>query len=294
MSWTRINHPSEVVKPGQKIQVKILKLNQDGERVSLGLRQILPDPWEEVRHKYHQGDIIRGNVSRLVPFGAFVQVEGGIEGIIPNSELAARKVSNPEDVVSVGQSVEVKVIDVRPDERRMTLSIKQLQADLEKEREEVEYKTFSNTAPDTRTTIGDLIGEQLGDLAANFPEKQRSSKKAKAKSRREKIDDEDDFAEEKEIEMDEPIVDKVEFGVGENVIDSQPEVEAVVEEVVEEPVAVEAVAENEQESSLEETTYEEESEIQVEGEEEIKEEMVIVIEARSFLEWSGSLALWSL
>lgn len=127
MSWTRVNHPSDVVKVGDQIQVIILKLNLDQGRVSLGMRQILPDPWETVGEKYHVGDTVEGSVARLVPFGAFVLLEGGIEGIIPNSELAWRRINKPGDVVEIGQQVQVKVIDVRAEERRLTLSLKALQ-----------------------------------------------------------------------------------------------------------------------------------------------------------------------
>lgn len=127
MSWTRIKHPSDVVKVGQEINVMILKLNLEQGRVSLGMRQILPDPWLTVGEKYHVGDVVEGEVTRLVPFGAFVLLEGGIEGIIPNSELAHRRVAKPADVVDAAQQVQVKVIDVRPEERRLTLSLRALQ-----------------------------------------------------------------------------------------------------------------------------------------------------------------------
>jgi hypothetical protein len=92
------------------------------------MRQILPDPWENVGEKYHVNDVVEGEVTRLVPFGAFVLLEGGIEGIIPNSELAHRRIAKPGDVVDAGQQVQVKVIDVRPEERRLTLSLRALQA----------------------------------------------------------------------------------------------------------------------------------------------------------------------
>jgi len=127
MSWTRVKHPSDVVKVGDQVQVQILKLNLDQGRVSLGMRQIQPDPWHSVAEKYHVNDEIEGEVTRLVPFGAFVLLDGDIEGIIPNSELAHRRVAKPSDVVEVGQQVKIKVIDVRADERRLTLSLRALQ-----------------------------------------------------------------------------------------------------------------------------------------------------------------------
>lgn len=126
MSWTRVKHPSDVVRVGQEIQVKILRLGSNEGRVSLGMRQILPDPWESVAEKYRQGDVVEGEITRPVPFGAFVLLEGGIEGIIPNSELSHRRVGKASDVVEPGQIVQVKVIDVRPDDRRLTLSLRAL------------------------------------------------------------------------------------------------------------------------------------------------------------------------
>ncbi len=182
MSWTRINHPAEVVKVGQKLQVVILKMNLDQNRVSLGLRQILPDPWEEVKRIHSVGDVFTGKISRLVPFGAFVQVEGGVEGIIPNSELAHRRVNNPEEVVSIGQEVEIKIVDLRPDERRLTLSMRALLPQPVREpREEPEYRQFQQARPDSKTTIGDMIGKQLSGIAFNA-EEEKPAKKSRARS----------------------------------------------------------------------------------------------------------------
>lgn len=126
MSWSRIKHPSEVVKNGQELDVMILKLRLDQNRISLGLRQILPDPWSEIADKFKVGDTIKAQVSRLVPFGAFVQLEDGVEAIIPNSELSDRRVAKPSDVVNPGDEVEARIIEIRAEERKMTLSIRRL------------------------------------------------------------------------------------------------------------------------------------------------------------------------
>ena len=126
MSWSRINHPSEVLKNGQELDVMILKLKLDQGRISLGLRQILPDPWTEIGDKYKVGDLVKVEISRLVPFGAFVQLEEGVEAIIPTSELAERRVMKPSDAVNPGDQVEARVIEMRPDERKMTLSIRRV------------------------------------------------------------------------------------------------------------------------------------------------------------------------
>ncbi len=160
MSWTRINHPSEVLKEGQDLDVVILKMDLEAGRVSLGLRQILPDPWVGIDRRYHVGDVIVGSVSRIVPFGAFVQVEGGIEGIIPNSELASRKVNKAGAVVAQGTEVEVKIIDVRPDERKMTLSLRQARKEEEqpkRERKEPESFPKQSSGEEPRFTIGDAF-----------------------------------------------------------------------------------------------------------------------------------------
>ena len=125
MSGTRIKHPNDVLKVGDEIQVMVLKTNLEQGRISLGLRQILPDPGTLAQEKFTPGDIISGTVTRLMPYGVFVQVEGPLEGIVPNGELSTRRVSKPEEVVTVGDTVEVKVVEVRADERRMTLSIRQ-------------------------------------------------------------------------------------------------------------------------------------------------------------------------
>lgn len=153
MSWTRIKHPNDVLKVGDEIQVMVLKTNLEQGRISLGLRQILPDPWTEAQERYHPGNLISGTVTRLVPFGAFVQLEGGLEGIVPNNELSIRRVNKPEDVVQVGDNVQVKILEIRPEERRMTLSIRQAQE---------ETGDYGDYQPDPeRVTLGDVYGDML-------------------------------------------------------------------------------------------------------------------------------------
>ncbi|MBI2842416.1 MAG: 30S ribosomal protein S1 [Armatimonadetes bacterium] len=191
MSWTRVNHPSEVVKVGEKIQVAVLKLNLQHGKISLGLRQILPDPWRGVERKYSVGDVIKGSISRLVPFGAFVLLDGGIEGIIPNAELASKRVNKPEDVVSVGQEVEIRVIDLRPEERRMTLSIRQLQQQKEREKERAEFESYSSYGGrgDGRTTIGDLVGDTFREARAERRERKRRERDAEDRVEEAEVDE---------------------------------------------------------------------------------------------------------
>jgi len=135
MSWTRINDPKEVLREGQELDVIVLKMDLENNRVSLGLRQILPDPWAVIGERYKEGDVISGTVTRRVPFGAFVQVEGEVEGIIPNSEIPRNRGGKPGGDVAQGEIVEVKVIGLRPEERKMTLSLKALLPPEEREPE---------------------------------------------------------------------------------------------------------------------------------------------------------------
>jgi ribosomal protein S1 len=170
MSWTRIKHPSDVLKVGDEIQVMVLKTNLEQGRISLGLRQILPDPWMEARERYNPGDTVQGAVTRLVPFGAFVQLDGGIEGIIPNSELSTRRVNKPEEVLQVGDHVEAKVLDIRPEERRMTLSLRQAQQ--QKERRELQEYERGRPQEEDRVTIGDMVGNLLEEEPEEFEEEE--------------------------------------------------------------------------------------------------------------------------
>src|SRR6187431_1089097 len=125
LSWKHIDHPSEVVEVGQEVTVEVLDVDMDRERVSLSLKATQEDPWRQFARKYSAGEIIDGQVTKLVPFGAFVRVAAGIEGLVHISELAGRHVELAEQVVSVGEEVFVKVIDIDLERRRISLSLKQ-------------------------------------------------------------------------------------------------------------------------------------------------------------------------
>ncbi len=163
MSWTRIDHPRDVVKVGEKIDVMILRFDREQSRISLGLKQIMPDPWEEVPKNYRVGQIVHGTVTRVVPFGAFVRLETGIEGIIPNAELPGERGKRASDVLSAGHEVDVKIVNIRPAERRMTLSLRQFEQAREQQRVR-EY--MRRQEEDSRVTIGDLFGSVLAETQA--------------------------------------------------------------------------------------------------------------------------------
>jgi small subunit ribosomal protein S1 len=125
LSWKHIDHPSEVVEVGQEVTVEVLDVDMDRERVSLSLKATQEDPWQQFARTHQLGQVVPGKVTKLVPFGAFVRVDDGIEGLVHISELAERHVEIPEQVVQVGDEIFVKVIDIDLDRRRISLSLKQ-------------------------------------------------------------------------------------------------------------------------------------------------------------------------
>jgi small subunit ribosomal protein S1 len=125
LSWKHIDHPGEVVEVGQEVTVEVLDVDMDRERVSLSLKSTQEDPWQQFARMHQIGQVVPGRVTKLVPFGAFVRVEEGIEGLVHISELADRHVEIPEQVVQVGEEIFVKIIDIDLDRRRISLSLKQ-------------------------------------------------------------------------------------------------------------------------------------------------------------------------
>ena len=124
LSWSHVNHPSEVVKVGQKVEVEVLDVDMSRERISLGLKQTTEVPWRTLVKNYPVGSIVEGTVTKLVPFGAFVELGDGIEGLVHISEMASRHVDVPSQVSNVGDPVQVKVMDIDMDRRRISLSMK--------------------------------------------------------------------------------------------------------------------------------------------------------------------------
>jgi small subunit ribosomal protein S1 len=131
MTWARnVSHPSEVLKKSQAIETVILHVDKEAKRISLGLKQIQPDPWDSVLQKYPVGSNVKGKVVRLADFGAFVELEPGVDGLLHVSQMSHRPVARPEDIVQLGDELTLKVIRVDPNERRIGLSLRDLAADL--------------------------------------------------------------------------------------------------------------------------------------------------------------------
>jgi small subunit ribosomal protein S1 len=130
IAWSRVTNPADVLSVGQQVEVKVLKIDSEKRRISLGLKQLQPEPWESVPERYKTGDRVKGSVTRLVDFGAFVELEPGIEGLIHLSEMSwAKKARKPADVFKLGESVEAVILSVKLEERRISLGFKQLLAD---------------------------------------------------------------------------------------------------------------------------------------------------------------------
>ncbi len=129
MSWGRIQHPSELLSVGDAVKVKVLRLDRDRQKISLGLRQVSPNPWEVVEERYPDGAILEGKVVRIASFGVFVELEPGVDGLVHVSQLADHRVESPGDVVKVGDIIRVKVLYVDPQQKRISLSKRD--ADLE-------------------------------------------------------------------------------------------------------------------------------------------------------------------
>ena len=125
LSWKHVDHPSSVVQVGDEIEVEVLEVDLDRERISLSLKATQQDPWQEFANNHRVGELVYGRVTKLVPFGAFVQVGEGIEGLVHISEMAAHHVDLPEQVVTPGEELWVKIIDLDLQRRRISLSIKQ-------------------------------------------------------------------------------------------------------------------------------------------------------------------------
>ncbi|MEI8294299.1 MAG: 30S ribosomal protein S1 [bacterium] len=128
MSWARLNHPSELIKVGQQLTVQVLDINKDKERVSLGLKQMQSNPWDKIEERFPVGQKVSGKVTNLMPYGAFVQIEDGVEGLIHVSELSwTKRIARPSDVLTLGQEVEALVLGVNKEEQKISLGVRQLE-----------------------------------------------------------------------------------------------------------------------------------------------------------------------
>ncbi|GAA4844036.1 30S ribosomal protein S1 [Paenibacillus vulneris] len=173
MAWHHVETPSEVVKEGDQVQVQILKLDPENERISLSIKATQPGPWQKVAEEFQIGDIVTGTVKRLAPFGAFVEVAPGVEGLVHISQIAHRHIATPFEVLKEGQEVKAKVLDLNVDEKRISLSIKETEEAPEapapkadrparNQKETVIAEEYQNQG------LNLTLGERFGDKLSKF------------------------------------------------------------------------------------------------------------------------------
>jgi small subunit ribosomal protein S1 len=167
ISWTkRIKHPSELYRKGQEVQAVVLNIDQKNERFSLGIKQLTPDPWDEVPHKYKPGTRVTGTVTNVTDFGVFVELEEGIEGLIHVSELSKEKGSNPLSRYNVEDVIQAKVINVSRAEKKIGLSIKRLEESEEKEI----YKSYTESRDGATSNLGEILKKEMQGLESEGSE----------------------------------------------------------------------------------------------------------------------------
>ena len=263
LSWKHVDHPGEVVAVGQEVEVEVLDVDLDRERVSLSLKATQEDPWKEFERTSTAGSVISGQVTKLVPFGAFIRVAAGIEGLVHISEISHEHVDSPESVLSVGDEVQVKVIDVDVSRRRVSLSMRQVSAPPKREPEiKVEPEARREPVPEMVATI-----QIPDDILAAVAEAEAVAATSPAEPSAEPEPAAEPAAPEPaapEPETDAPsVVDEVVEAVAEaeGITEAQAvvEVEAAVEEAIVEDLETEAVAEAVAEEAIEEAIVAEEA-----------------------------------
>ena len=166
ISYERVNKPADALKVGQEVKVKVLSVDAEKGRISLSIKQTLPEPWEQVPEQVAEGDVLEGTVKRLTSFGAFVEVLPGVEGLVHISQISHKHIATPNEVLTSGEKIQVKVLSVDAADHRLALSIKSLQEKPAVEKKEAAPKKEEKVEipeEDTGFTLGDIVGDQLKD-----------------------------------------------------------------------------------------------------------------------------------
>jgi small subunit ribosomal protein S1 len=217
-----------VLEIGQNVQVKVLDIDRDRQRISLGLKQTQSDPWQQVLENYHEGDVVEGRVTKVVTFGAFVEILPGVEGLVHISELAQHHVENPREVVSQGHPVNAKIIEVDAERRRLSLSLKRVE-----DTDPVQPRADGGESVHERPNI-DLSAEVFADAPGEVEDAGEAEDTAE-------VEDAAEVAEVEAAAVDEPVAEEA---AEPEAVAVEPAADAVeVEDAVDEPVAEEAAAE---------------------------------------------------
>ena len=272
LSWSHVNHPSEVVAIGDEVKIKVLDIDRDRQRISLGLKQTQEDPWQRVVSTYRSGDVLEGTVTKVVSFGAFVEILDGVEGLVHISELADHHVENPGEVVELGAKLNVKILEIDEERRRLSLSIKRVEGQnmlLKDLGAALAAATGTEDAPAEgaeATAETPELGLSEDVFTENAPEAEATEDEANPAA--EVIEGTEELAAEAEVEaeVEEVIEEAVAEAVAEEVIE-EAVAEEVAEEIAEEIVAEEIVEEAEAEALAEAVIEDAEADVVAEAEE---------------------------
>jgi small subunit ribosomal protein S1 len=163
MSWSRVQKVGDLVKTGDKIEVKVIKIDPVARKLTLGLKQLTPSPWDQAESKYPRGLMLLGKVTKLMEFGAFVELEPGIEGLIHITELSPNRVRRLADIVQAGQQVEVRILKVEPELKRIALSLlpaKGKEAEIEQDENEGDVETPAPPRPERKVPLKGGLGDK--------------------------------------------------------------------------------------------------------------------------------------
>ena len=266
LSWSHVNHPSEVVAIGDEVKIKVLDIDRDRQRISLGLKQTQEDPWQRVVSTYRSGDVLEGTVTKVVSFGAFVEILDGVEGLVHISELADHHVENPSEVVELGANLNVKILEIDEERRRLSLSIKRVEGQnmlLKDLGAALAAASGTEDAPEAEAIEGEATETEATDLELSeevFTEEVPADVEAEVAEAIAEVDVAEAAEEAAEEAVAEEAVEEViEEAIAEEVVEEAAEeavAEVVVEEAVEEAVTEEVVEEAIEEAAVEEAEEE--------------------------------------
>ena len=258
LSWSHVNHPSEVVAIGDTVRIKVLDIDRDRQRISLGLKQTQEDPWQRVISAHRPGDVLEGAVTKVVAFGAFVEILPGVEGLVHISELADHHVESPSEVVEPGSTLNVKILEIDEERRRLSLSIKQVEdqkmamGDLGQQIEEAKAESGEASAEgsdDSEASAEGSDGSTAGPVAEDDPPADTPEGASSTPPAEEAPEPEAEAAEAEVPAVEEPVADEVPAA-------EEPVADEVPAEPAEAPAAEEPVAEAETAAAEEEPAAE--------------------------------------
>jgi small subunit ribosomal protein S1 len=237
LSWSHVNHPSEILNIGDTVSVKVLDIDRNRQRISLGLKQTQEDPWQRVVDTYNIGDELEGTVTKVVTFGAFVEILDGVEGLVHISELAQHHVENPREIIQPGDPVRVKILEIDSERRRLSLSIKRVEGQVLPVR-----PIIAPTEDEQYDDVPDLgLSEDVFAPAADEASVTEEAAEAEVAEESE-LAEEAEVAAEAEVAEESELAEQAPEAEESELAEQAPEAEApVVEEAVEVPVAEETV-----------------------------------------------------